>query len=248
MAKFLSTTQAIAILETMLHKPNGRVVLISPYVRLSTNLAKRVTHLARNSSVPIVVVVRAGMAEVDLGPLRSTPGLEVRTLENLHAKCYADDSKIIITSLNLLESSQGNFEMGVLLRREEDASAFSDAQAEIKLLVEAANLATPPGKAAGAAVEEPAKASSKTPKKLAEKPPRKARATGPAPADEAFCIRCGDDLRFDPERPLCGECYEVWAVWENDEYVEQFCHACGEEYDTTKIRPLCKPCFRMLKA
>ena len=57
-------------------------------------------------------------------------------------------------------------------------------------------------------------------------------------------LRCGQKVKFDLDRPLCGECYEEWAIWGNEEYMEEYCHSCGREADVISYaRPLCRPCY-----
>lgn len=61
---------------------------------------------------------------------------------------------------------------------------------------------------------------------------------------KGYCIRCGDRKKFDFEKPLCGECYEEWAYYQNPEYEEECCHKCGRDWGTTIDRPLCTACWR----
>jgi hypothetical protein len=46
------------------------------------------------------------------------------------------------------------------------------------------------------------------------------------------------------DKPLCGDCYKVWAEYMNTDYREQYCHRCGEEAKITVAKPLCRPCYR----
>lgn len=93
----------------------------------------------------------------------------------------------------------------------------------------------------------------KGPKPLA--PKREARV---APAREArsplqvvvnddsgtgHCIRCGDDLDFNMDRPLCRGCFSSWKKYGDKNYAEKFCHGCGEPKKTSVARPLRRPCF-----
>lgn len=58
------------------------------------------------------------------------------------------------------------------------------------------------------------------------------------------CCRCGDDLKFDPDKPLCPDCYKQWNRFKNPEYVENFCHSCGKKAKTSLLKPLCYACFK----
>nr|WP_246254484.1 hypothetical protein [Comamonas jiangduensis] len=56
--------------------------------------------------------------------------------KNLHAKCYLNESDAIVTSLNLYEFSQiNNNEMGILIRREDDAELYKDTYEEAQRII-----------------------------------------------------------------------------------------------------------------
>ena len=65
--------------------------------------------------------------------------------------------------------------------------------------------------------------------------------------DTGFCIRCGDDLKFNPEKPLCYKCFKSWTKYSNPEYKEKFCHACGKESSSTVAKPVCYACYKKAK-
>ena len=57
-------------------------------------------------------------------------------IADLHAKCYLNEELCIITSLNLYEFSQiNNNEMGVLIRRSEDAELYKEAYEEAQRII-----------------------------------------------------------------------------------------------------------------
>ena len=58
------------------------------------------------------------------------------------------------------------------------------------------------------------------------------------------CIRCGEAIAFEPERPLCPACYRAWARYANPGYAEPYCHGCGEKKRTSLARPLCSACYQ----
>ncbi|MCK9631035.1 MAG: phospholipase D-like domain-containing protein [Methanoregula sp.] len=62
----------------------------------------------------------------------------------------------------------------------------------------------------------------------------------------AFCIRCGKPMdEFNPGKPLCNNCYPIWARYKRKQYAEKFCHACGSDRTTSHLsfeKPLCKDC------
>ena len=117
MVQFLNTEKSSAALVDLINKANKKLVLISPYVKISERLLERLKDVCRRGSVDMTLVCR----KKDLKPdtkvaLAQIPRLTLRFLSNLHAKCFYNDTAMIITSLNLHEhSQQNNKEMGIYL-------------------------------------------------------------------------------------------------------------------------------------
>jgi hypothetical protein len=58
------------------------------------------------------------------------------------------------------------------------------------------------------------------------------------------CIRCGESIDFDTDKPFCYSCFKSWSRWSNEDYAESFCHSCGKERDTSKAKPQCYKCYK----
>lgn len=43
-----------------------------------------------------------------------------------------------------------------------------------------------------------------------------------------YCIRTGEEIPFNPERPFCYNAYKSWVQFENYEYPENYCHKTGK--------------------
>ncbi len=59
------------------------------------------------------------------------------------------------------------------------------------------------------------------------------------PANElsGYCIRTGDKIPFNPERPYSIEAYRSWAYWSNVDFPEKYCHKTGKlSYGKTSMR------------
>ncbi|MGO4819586.1 phospholipase D family protein [Flavobacterium sp. W22_SRS_FP1] len=139
MAKFLNTRKAVSEIEDLIRNAGQRLVLISPYLKLSKDFKELLTY--RNSKDKITTVI-FGKQELNPNEMKFLQGLRFVILkynEDLHAKCYLNDEKMIITSLNLYEfSMNNNKEMGVLidLNDESDKEIFEDALKEIDFIDE----------------------------------------------------------------------------------------------------------------
>jgi NMD protein affecting ribosome stability and mRNA decay len=63
-------------------------------------------------------------------------------------------------------------------------------------------------------------------------------------ADSGYCIRCGKNIVFDLDKPLCPTCFKSWSKYMDDLYQENYCHACGNEEETSLSKPLCMHCYK----
>lgn len=231
MARFLTTLDTSSHIEKVILQSQRRVTLITPYLRLNQHLLKRLRE-ADSAGLEIRLVYRKNdVPDEELAKLRELRRVKLYSLEHLHAKCYANEQHIIISSMNLYEfSEKNNWEMSVLLSAE-DADAFTAARAEIESIINAATLEQPAG-GFGAAV----RAFFSGPPSAATPAPQKRPA--------GTCIRCGDGIRYQPRAPLCDDCYDSWAAWGNEDYPEKKCHRCAKPANVSKGRPLCPECFR----
>ena len=57
------------------------------------------------------------------------------------------------------------------------------------------------------------------------------------------CIRCGDEIALNPDKPLCASCFKIWAKYEDADYAEEHCHHCGRNTATSVRKPLCRKCY-----
>ncbi|MGE0567601.1 MAG: DUF559 domain-containing protein [Bacteroidia bacterium] len=62
--------------------------------------------------------------------------------------------------------------------------------------------------------------------------------------EPGYCIRCEEEIDFDPDKPLCSECYSSWNRYKNYDYEENVCHSCGDNESTSMGRPLCWDCYK----
>ena len=139
MARFLNTRKAVSEIEDLIRDADQRLILISPYLKLSKDFKELLTY--RNSKDKITTVI-FGKQELNPNEMKFLQGLRFVILkynQDLHAKCYLNDDKMIITSLNLYEfSMNNNKEMGVLINKndESDKELFEDAFKEIDFIDE----------------------------------------------------------------------------------------------------------------
>lgn len=134
MPEFLTTSGTTYQLEQLIQSAERRLTLISPYLHVVTRL-----NAAESRGVEIHLVYRTGkLSSEERAKLSGLKKLCLYTLNNLHAKCYANERHVLISSMNLYDYSEThNWEMGVLLGKQ-DGQATVSARKEIAAILQAA--------------------------------------------------------------------------------------------------------------
>ncbi len=231
MAKFLTTHGTAFQIENVIAGARKQLTLVSPFLKLSKTLAERLQDAARRSVRITIVFGKEELEREQELLLAGLAGASLYFLPNLHAKCYFNEDRMVITSMNMYEfSEKHNREMGVLLQ--EGEPAYANALREVESIIAASEERS---RAPAATHREPAHGKTATVTVVSSRSRR--RSSG-------VCIRCQASIPRDPGRPLCGACYEVWAAYQNADYLEQWCHFCGRPEETSVDRPLCRICYR----
>ena len=231
MVKFLTTNQMLAKLEEIINHTKRQVTFICPYIKPDKKLFERLNMLVHEGKKIRVVYGKESLNQEILENLKALKSCTLYYYEDLHAKCYFNEDEMIIGSLNLLLSSEKNREMGVFLDNmiQTDKEAFNEAQHEAEGIIISSKSEYIPNMKEKQSLkpnqEKPSKSLSK---------------------DKGFCIRCGSEIKFNPEKPLCKEDYTSWNKYADPSYQEKFCHKCGKQYSTSLEKPLCLRCFKEL--
>jgi hypothetical protein len=136
MAKFLTTNGINYVIEEIIKTAKERIILVSPYLQLNARIKEL---LADGYRPDLEIRIVYGKKELDAAErqwLNSVPHIRTSFCQNLHAKCYLNESLCVITSLNLhLYSQQNNNEMGVMVKRGTDQQMFFDITSEVDRLL-----------------------------------------------------------------------------------------------------------------
>lgn len=225
MAKFINRLKAVAELEDIIRTAGENLLLVSPYLKLSRGFRECLAFRDNLGKETNIVFGKAELKPDELCfLLRELRFVSLWFYKDLHAKCYVNDSKMIITSLNMYDfSMENNREMGVLIDRYDpaDAQLFMDAQAELFFILTSSQPyepTLPDGERAGDSPD----ATRNTPKRK-----------GSAERDEAevrtgYCIRTGAEIPFNLEKPLSHDAYKRWKKYGDADYGEKYCHFSGE--------------------
>lgn len=229
MAEFLTTRGIGSKIENIINSAENRVTLISPFVKIPDSLFQCLKD-ASSRKVKIALVYGKKELEPDVKSQLEQLGsnLSLYFLEKLHAKCFFNEDYMVITSMNLYDFSElNNEEMGVLIGAKEDEKIFKDAERKAQSIINSAEKIKLGGSVLDTIVKEM--------KSMAE--------SISAAEFVGHCIRCKTSIEYNPEKPLCDDCFPKWAEYGNPDHKEKFCHSCGKPASTTKARPLCPSCY-----
>jgi hypothetical protein len=103
MALFLTTHGVASEIERVIMGAQKRLVLVTPFLKLSAILLERLQDAGRRG-VPVALVYgKTELSDQEMAKLRLIPGLDLRFSEHLHAKCYCNEVAMVVTSMNLHE-------------------------------------------------------------------------------------------------------------------------------------------------
>jgi phosphatidylserine/phosphatidylglycerophosphate/cardiolipin synthase-like enzyme len=235
----------------LVEQAQHEVVLVSPYNKFWDHLRDKL-QIAINRGVQITAIYRTDdeKSRTDIDWLGSK-GATVYAVEKLHAKIYLSDSTVIVTSMNLLESSSKNSKE--LAVRIDDENSKKEIRIYTQRLKELGHLEYP--KSLGLKQTDP------SPKTEVLQPLKSnGRRHDPLPnsvvkvwnivkraVTSGKCIRCGEQIQSDPDKPFCNSCYKAWSRYKRSDYGEKYCHQCGKESATTQAKPRCPACYKLSK-
>lgn len=245
MAKFLNTKKSVSEIEDLIRDAGQTLILISPYLKLSKDFKELLSY--RNIKDKITTVI---FGKVELNPdemkfLESLQFVILKYKDDLHAKCYMNDEKMIITSLNLYDfSMNNNKEMGVLIERANpnDLELFEDAFKEVDYI--------------NATSQRFAYKTQSTPNVIGVQDELKGTANSVKIKSDkklqimtGFCIRTGVEIPFNVEKPMSYEAFKSWSKYGDPDYAERFCHFSGEPSngETSANRPILKKNWKKAK-
>lgn len=245
MAKFITTKQISSELEELIKEADKVLYLISPYLKLSKDFQELVNSRNKNEKKTIIIY---GKQELTPEQLRFLTGLRhvyLKFHENLHAKCYMNDSKLIITSLNFYEYSMiNNKEIGVLynINNPDDKEIYSKALEHIKFIEDNSN--DKPFELASSNIVR-----SKMDKPNASTEDKKSKSTEKTTKPTGYCIRTAKPIPFNINRPMSDEGYQSWVKVGNVDFPEKFCHFSGEPSngETTYASPILRKNWKKAK-
>jgi phosphatidylserine/phosphatidylglycerophosphate/cardiolipin synthase-like enzyme len=223
MPKYLRTSGISANVEELIREARERLYIISPYLKLSDQIKELFNDKEREKVEVRIIFGKQELSPSELSFLQKLRYVRLYFSKNLHAKCYLNEKKMIICSMNLYEfSQQNNREMGILIERESEADkqVYEDAWKDIESI---RNNATD-----FAYVEAPKNGKSINDWKPFESPIFSKKIENKNKSLTGYCIRTGSKIPFNIDKPLSPEAFKSWNVYKDKTYHENYCHFSGE--------------------
>jgi hypothetical protein len=111
-----------------------KIILISYSFKVNQQIQERLKTKSKIGTLSEIVIVygKTELKQTELEWIKEIQDLKIYEKLNLHAKCYLNEERAIICSMNLYDySQQTNIEMGILITRKDDEQAYESLIDEI---------------------------------------------------------------------------------------------------------------------
>jgi len=134
MAKYLDTSQITSELMLLLKEAKEKIILVSYSLQVNNQIQERLKTKSKLGTLSEISIIYGNttLKDKELKWMEEIEDLRVFQKKNLHAKCYINENKAIIASMNLYDYSQTtNIEMGFLIDRKTDPEAYGKMMEDI---------------------------------------------------------------------------------------------------------------------
>jgi hypothetical protein len=234
MAEIITAKGTGFFIEKVIRGARERIVLISPFLKVQKLYLDELKASARRG-VSISVLFREDEARKEqVEALLEVEGIKLFQLPELHAKCYFNEHRFVLTSMNLHDHSErNNKELGIMLEKGIDEPLFNDALSGALSILESSS---------------PMITGRDHRPRTPPLPVTNTTPPGPLPfvalPERGVCIRCAEPMACDPDAPMCYADFTTWVRYENPEFGEKHCHTCGQSSFVSMADPMCNSCNR----
>ncbi len=145
MFEFLNTTGLRKWIPQMIEEAKREMVIIVPFIKTSKNVYESLLEADKRGVETLMVYREESLKPEEKKKLLAISNLNLLHHPNVHAKCYMNESHLLITSMNLYEYSElNNREMGILIDKSiyeySSDSPIDAAIEEIKKIINSSTL------------------------------------------------------------------------------------------------------------
>jgi len=214
-----------------------KVDLVSPYVKLWPHLENEIgSALKRGVKIQLFFISDKREEYEDYLLRLAMMSVAVYQIDLLHAKVYLSESIGIASSMNLYDFSA---------QRNEDIAAVSSDPGFVRSLDDyVQKLSENRARSISSSLkgQKAIKAVGGVLKAVAG---AVAGAVTAAVFERVgFCIRCKAEIDYNPDKPLCPDCYGKWKKYGDPTYKEKYCHDCGKPSRASLAKPVCRKCYK----
>lgn len=257
MATFITGHELNSELEKIFENAEREIILISPYIKLHDRYISSLKEKKENPNIQIIVVfgkneedISKSMKEEDFNFFKEFPNIEIRYERRLYAKYFANEEKAILTSMNLYGYSQdNNIEFGILTKGTTETLDRKAWECFDRVIKQSETLfhREPQYEKAMLGLSKKYTESVTKIDKLSDFfknkndfQNNKKTFNTEKPVQLGYCIRTGEKIPFNIEKPMSEKAFESWLKFKNEDYSEKYCHFSGElsNGETTFSKPI----------
>ena len=126
MAKFVNGASSYGEITEIINGAYSKLYIVTPYLKIPQQTKNYIRNVDKRG-IKFIIISRAenntekNVNETDIQFLKELTSANIRVCENLHAKCFLNENKGLVTSMNLHEYSQThNWEMGIVFTKADD--------------------------------------------------------------------------------------------------------------------------------
>lgn len=134
MAKFLDTQAISSELMKLIKEAKEKIILVTYNLSVNTQIQERLKAQGKKGTLAEMVIIygKLDLKQSEINWIKEIQDLKVIEKQYLHSKCYLNEDRAIICSMNLSDFSQvKNMEMGILISRQEDPKVYEEIMDEI---------------------------------------------------------------------------------------------------------------------
>jgi hypothetical protein len=124
--ELLETASLSYEIERVITESKDYTIIVSPYLKINNRLRPKLNDCFNRNNKNLILFRENSLSKDEKYWLEACKNLTLLPIENLHAKCYINESNALIASMNLYEYSQiNNHELGIKLTKSEDESIIN---------------------------------------------------------------------------------------------------------------------------
>ena len=146
MASLLTTDEILAQIKDIILTAEKELLLISPYLALSDSMKSTLLQRPRNGADTTLIYRKDDDQDRFTDQIRwleNVAKIQTKYCPKMHTKCYLNEERALLTSINLTESSETNFEAGILIPRKQNQRLYEDTHAACHNIVDVSKPTNP---------------------------------------------------------------------------------------------------------